>query len=314
MIKETKYDREWVMSGRSAANTRLAEIDPFALEREWVGELRGHVETTLRELLPVGSENRLHDAMRQAVLSPGKRLRPVLALLCADHLGCSIDRAMPAACALELVHAASLVLDDLPCMDDAPMRRGEPSIHARHGEDIAVLAGVALLSEAFAVLARSPQIEESARLRMVAILARTVGASGLVDGQAKDLRRAVDASASSLRQVHHQKTGVLFVASVEMGAVAADASPATIEVLRAFAIELGLAFQALDDLDDQAELGGANTGANLLTVFSPTDLREEAAARIAGAKAALRRGDPRLHALQGYVDLLMSPQREPRVA
>ena len=301
------------MSGRSATIPIVNGDEPFALERRWVVRLREHVEIALCRLLPAAGEpdNRLYEAMHHAVLTPGKRLRPVLALLSADHLGCPIERAMPAACALEFVHAASLVLDDLPCMDNSLMRRGEPSIHARHGEDIAVLVSVALLSEAFAILSRATEIDETARLRMIAILARTVGASGLVDGQAKDLRRERHASASSLRQVHHQKTGVLFVASVEMGAVAAGAPAETIEVLRAFAVEIGLAFQALDDLEDQTEVVGGAGGSNLLTVLGSTDLRGEAASRLASAKAALRRGDARLYAMQGYVDLLIgSPVRE----
>jgi geranylgeranyl diphosphate synthase type II len=293
------------MSGRGAISSSLASVPS---ERERLGELRAEVDLALHDLLPSpgADSNRLHEAMRQAVLSPGKRIRPILALLSAEHLGCPTSRAMPAACALEMVHAASLVLDDLPCMDDSGLRRGEPSIHVRHGEDIAVLASIALLSQAFAILARAPHISDAARLRTVAILARTIGANGLVDGQVKDLRAVADPSVTALREVHHQKTGVLFIASVEIGAVVAEASPTAVTALRCFAEELGLAYQALDDLDDGEEVQSGKPGASMLSVLGKSALRQEAAARIEGAKAALRQGDPRLRGMQAHVDLLLN--------
>ncbi len=213
---------------------------------------------------------------------------------------------MPAACALELVHAASLALDDLPCMDNADLRRGQPSLHVRHGEDVAVLASIALLSHAFDVLARLPRIDDAARVRMVALLARTVGANGLVEGQVKDLRAPADPSVVALREVHYQKTSVLFMAAVEIGAVIAGAAPTTINALRCFAEELGLAFQAMDDLDDDDEIQSGKPGANMLSVIDKRTLRQEAATRVAAAKAALRRGDRRLLPMQDYVDLLLA--------
>ena len=293
------------MSGRSAISPSLPAESS---ERERLGELRAAVDLALHGMLPTSgsTSNRLNDAMRHSVLSPGKRIRPILALLSAEHLGCPVSKAMPAACALEMVHAASLVLDDLPCMDDASHRRGEPSIHIRHGEDIAVLASIALLSHAFATLARAPHVADAARLRMVDILARTVGASGLVDGQVKDLRSPSDRSVTALREVHHQKTGVLFIASVEIGAVLAEATPTTLNALRSFAEELGLAYQALDDLDDSDEIQSSKPGASMLSVLGKSALRQEAVARIESAKAALRQGDPRLRPMQAHVDLLLN--------
>lgn len=281
-----------------------------ALSKEHVrlGELRGIVDEALHEMLPDPGDppHRLHAAMRYALLSPGKRIRPVLALLCAQHLGAPLAVALPGACALEFVHAASLVLDDLPCMDDADTRRGLPSVHVRYGEDIAVLTGVALLNEAYAIVARSHSIPESARVQMTALIAATVGTSGLVGGQESDLRGEAEATMSYLSQVHHQKTGVLFVASVEMGGLAAGADAATLANLRRFAVELGLAFQALDDLDDADEVAsGARPVASLMTVMGREGVIAEARGRLAAAKAALRDCGTRMSPMCDYVDLLV---------
>ena len=295
------------MVGGVEIQTMPLEKAAIHTARDRVKELRACVDKALFDLFPVRepSAQRLNEAMRHAVLSPGKRIRPVLALLTAESLGCRAAKAIPAACALELVHAASLVLDDLPCMDDSACRRGQPAVHIRHGEDIAVLASVALLSQAFAMLAGSSRVADPARLQMIAIVARAVGADGLVDGQIKDLRGSRDRSATAVRDVHHQKTSVLFMAAVEIGGVVANAPPASINALRCFAEELGLAFQALDDLEDDGEVRSANQGVSMLSVLGKKALRREVTARVAGAKAALRGGDPRLLAMEVYVDLLL---------
>lgn len=287
-------------------------MEAFAIERDRLALLRVQVEDALRELAPEGAaaQHPLRAAMRYALLSPGKRIRPILALLSAEHLGCPLQIAMPGACALEMIHAASLVLDDLPCMDDADTRRGQPSVHARYGEDVAVLAGVALLNEAFRVLSCAPGISDGTRLRMIAVLARTVGLNGLVGGQIKDLHGMRAPSLDLLDDLHHEKTGVLFIASVEMGALAAGAQPDVLDALRAFAQELGLAFQALDDLADAAEMAGSRPVGSLMRILSADDVRERAAIRLARAKQALCRGGPALAPIGGYVDLLMSAPRE----
>lgn len=281
-----------------------------ALSKEYVrlGELRGLVDDALQALLPDPGDppHRLHAAMRYALLSPGKRIRPVLALLCAQHLGAPLATALPGACALEFVHAASLVLDDLPCMDDAPMRRGQPSVHVRYGEDIAVLTGVALLNEAYAIVSRAHGVPEATRVQMTSLIASTVGTSGLVGGQESDLRGDAEATLGYLSQVHHQKTGVLFVASVEMGGLAAGADVPTLAHLRRFAVELGLAFQALDDLDDADEIAaGARPVASLLTVMGPDGVLTEARNRLTAAKKALRDCGARMTPMCDYVDLLV---------
>lgn len=269
--------------------------------------LRAMVDAALEAAMPDAGDppHRIHAAMRYAVLSPGKRLRPLLALLSASHLGCPPAAALPGACALEFVHAASLVLDDLPCMDDADTRRGQPSVHVRYGEDVAVLTGVALLNEAYALLGCAPGLSDAARCEMTTLLARTVGPAGLVGGQDKDLMGTADLSPGAATQLHHEKTGVLFIAAVEMGALAAGADHESRETLRAFARELGLAFQALDDLHDDADLARDKPTSNLSVVLGVDGLRQEAQRRLSRAKAALSEGPPALAPMGGYIDLLI---------
>ena len=198
----------------------------------------------------------LRDAISYTLLSPGKRLRPTLTLLAAEHFGRADPdgaraAALDAGCAIEMVHAASLILDDLPCMDDAAVRRGRPTCHLRFGEDMAVLAAVALLNQAYATLAAAPGLPAATRLSLVAQLSAAVGLDGLVAGQARDLReRASVDDAAPLHDINRQKTGVLFVAAVEAGAAAAGATGARLDGARAFAAALGEAFQILDDLMD----------------------------------------------------------------
>jgi geranylgeranyl diphosphate synthase type II len=284
-----------------------AVMDALGTALDQLQALRKLVDDALEALLPDAGDppHRIHAAMRYAVLTPGKRVRPLLALLSAQHLGCPMAAALPGACALELVHAASLVLDDLPCMDDSATRRGQPSVHVRYGEDVAVLTGVALLNEAYAVIARAAAVSEAARLAMMGVLARTVGPAGLVGGQDKDLLGVEQMSVSAASQLHHEKTGVLFVAAVEMGALAAGADARALSALREFAAELGLAFQALDDLDDQDDLQRARCGSNLAAVLGADGLRHEACVRLDRAKAALAGGPPALAPIGGYIDLLL---------
>lgn len=219
-------------------------------------ELRAEVDARLAELLTAGAAGPalLHDAARYALLSPGKRLRPVLALLAAEQFGegrRSRAAALDAGCAIEMVHAASLILDDLPCMDDAALRRGRPTVHRRFGEDMAVLAAIALLNQAYATAANAPGLGAEARLQLVSALTGAVGFDGLVAGQARDLReRDGVAEPTPLHELNRQKTGVLFVAAVESGARAAGASGERLESAGAFARGLGEAFQILDDLLD----------------------------------------------------------------
>ncbi len=193
----------------------------------------------------------LADAVRNALGGRGKRARPLLAMLSSAHFGGQPLAALDFGCALEMVHTASLILDDLPCMDDAAMRRGQPTLHRRFGEDAAVLSAVALLNQAYGVIAEDDGLDAETRLMLTGLVSRAVGFGGLVAGQIRDLR---DPPAlrdeASLTSLNHQKTGVLFVAALEGGALIAGADAAGRASARLFADRLGFAFQLWDDLQD----------------------------------------------------------------
>jgi len=238
------------LMGAAAPRRRRAE-EGRALE-----ELRIDVESHLATTLPTsrGPRDLVTLAMREAVLSPGKRVRPLLLLAAGGSLGVPARRLLDAACALEFVHAASLVLDDLPCMDDARMRRGRPTLHLQFGEDVAALAVVALLSLANRLIAGSPDLPAHARVQMLAALNDAIGHQGLVAGQLCDLRPAGDGGASAeadAAERNELKTGALFRAAFEMACHAADVPADTREALSRCALEIGQAFQLRDDLLDR---------------------------------------------------------------
>lgn len=190
-------------------------------------------------------------ALREGTLAPGKRLRPLLLLLALSDLDVDPDIGLDPACALEMIHAASLFLDDMPCMDNASLRRGQPTIHLRFGEDVAVLASVALLSHAYGITATAPRLTPRQRNDAVATLARAVGAQGLVRGQFRDLHGAQEAQQlDAVIATNQLKTGSLFTAALEVAALLAGAERTRTQHLQGFANELGLAFQLLDDIAD----------------------------------------------------------------
>lgn len=198
----------------------------------------------------------LAEAIRYALLGPGKRLRPQLVLMSAEACGGSIADALPAACAVEMIHAYSLVHDDLPAMDDDDLRRGRPTCHKVYGEATAILVGDALQARAFELLATEIQPPERAA-RCCAILGRAAGATALVGGQAADLSAESvshnplpEINLEELAAIHRRKTGALFVASLELGAIVAKARPEQLAALVEFGKKLGLAFQVTDDLLD----------------------------------------------------------------
>jgi geranylgeranyl diphosphate synthase type II len=210
------------------------------------------------------------EAMRYSVFAGGKRLRPALALAAADAVARTgsaassneaLELALPAACALELIHTYSLIHDDLPAMDNDTLRRGRPTLHVVYGDGIAILAGDGLQAEAFALLGREPATDEPAivarKLRVVRAIADAAGATGMVGGQAIDLQAAGQApgrdvrlDAEGLRGMHARKTGALITASAESGAIMAGASDAALAAVRQFAGLMGLAFQIIDDVLD----------------------------------------------------------------
>jgi geranylgeranyl diphosphate synthase, type II len=208
-----------------------------------------------------GCPNTLGEAIRYSLLAPGKRLRPMLVLLAAEACQGSIDAAMPAACAVEMIHTYSLIHDDLPAMDDDDLRRGRPTCHKAFGEATAILAGDALLALAFEVLGLDMR-PASAAAEGCALLAHAAGATQLVGGQADDLLGAgTHAGLDALESIHRRKTGAMFLVSLQLGALAAGADKAQRAALEVYGRKLGLAFQIVDDLLDvrgsAADLGKA---------------------------------------------------------
>lgn len=197
----------------------------------------------------VGCPQALHEAMRYSLLGPGKRLRPLLVLLAARACGGSIEAAMPAACAVEMVHAYSLIHDDLPAMDNDDLRRGRPTCHKVFGEALAILAGDALLTAAFQVLANEVRPPALAA-ECCAVLAEAAGAGQLVGGQADDIEANAVNTIDDLESMHSRKTGAMIAASLVLGAKTAGADPPRVEALANYGRRLGLAFQIVDDLLD----------------------------------------------------------------
>jgi geranylgeranyl diphosphate synthase type II len=208
------------------------------------------VARALEDLVPPAPGSRVTDAMRYTLLAPSKRVRAMLALLSADVCGASSTaRALPAACAIEAIHAASLMLDDLPSMDDAPLRRGRPAAHVVFGDALTILAAFGLLNEAFALLAR--RYDPALAARLAGVVADAVGLDGLVAGQAEDVLATDEAIRfDALERIHRRKTGALFSAAATAGALSAGAGEQDVAALSAYAKNLGLAFQIVDDLLD----------------------------------------------------------------
>ena len=205
----------------------------------------------------------LRQAIRHSLLAPGKRLRPLLTLMAAEACGSEIEAAVPAACAVEMVHAYSLIHDDLPAMDDDDLRRGRPTCHRAFGEGNAILAGDALLTRAFEVIATDVRPEVAARC--CAMLAVAAGASQMVGGQADDLAAEEQETGGldELEKIHRRKTGAMLEVSLQLGGVIASATPEQLNALQQFGRNLGLAFQVVDDLldfDGNEEELGKRTG------------------------------------------------------
>ena len=204
----------------------------------------------------------LQDAMRYAVLGGGKRLRPILALTAAESVGGRRQDAIPVAAALELIHAYSLVHDDLPALDDDAERRGQPTVHVRFGIPAAILAGDALLTEAFRVLtARHWGVPDERKIKVVALVAEAAGAAGMVGGQQYDIEAmAVSPTPERVTLLHAMKTGALFRAAVVGGGLAAGAALDQLALLDRYGRAVGRAFQLTDDILDLEQSGAPATG------------------------------------------------------
>jgi geranylgeranyl pyrophosphate synthase len=246
--------------------------DPLA---GFLTNARARVDAALERYLPSppACPAIVADAMRYSVFAGGKRLRPMLTLAAAAAVEAgrgAFEAALPAACAIELIHTYSLIHDDLPAMDDDTLRRGRPTLHVVYGDGIAILAGDGLHAEAFALLAREPASDDPGlnrrKLRVIEIVGEAAGAGGMVGGQAIDLQAAgqapgyaVTIDADGLRAMHALKTGALIRASAVGGAIMAGADATLIAAIDGYAREVGLAFQIVDDIldveGDPASLG-----------------------------------------------------------
>ena len=229
----------------------------------WARAQLAAVEDCLSRWVPADAPAGLGTAMRYAVLDGGKRLRPLLALAAAHAVGGRRMASLRAACAVELIHAYSLVHDDMPCMDNDVLRRGKPTVHVRFGEAPAMLAGDAMQALAFEVLTpESPANPDDAvpaalQARLCGLLARAAGHAGMAGGQAIDLAsvgRPLDEH--SLRDMHHRKTGALLRASVMMGAACGDIDAKAWSALEVYGDSIGLAFQVIDDVLDVTQESG----------------------------------------------------------
>ncbi|KPU96249.1 polyprenyl synthetase [Variovorax paradoxus] len=211
------------------------------------------VEQALSGWVGVDSPVLLGEAMRYAVLDGGKRLRPLLVLAASEAVGGNAAAALRAACATELIHAYSLVHDDLPCMDNDVLRRGKPTVHVKFGEADALLAGDALQALAFELLTPDgDEVPPAMQATLCRMLARAAGSQGMAGGQAIDLASVgVALNEAQLREMHRLKTGALLQGSVEMGAACGTGvSPAALTALRGYGAAIGLAFQVVDDILD----------------------------------------------------------------
>jgi len=262
------------------------------------------VDGALERWLPAENEfpPEIHGAMRYSLFAGGKRLRPILALAGAETVGGKAVDALPLACSLEMIHTYSLIHDDLPAMDDDDLRRGQPTSHKVFGEGLAVLAGDALLTEAFYLLTRTDLmtgVSPRRRLRAIRLVARAAGSLGMIGGQAMDiLAEGQKIEGHLLEYIHSHKTGALIAASVAAGAIIGGASEREFKTLRSYGEKLGLAFQVIDDLLDirgEPRKLGKSTGkdrsrgkATYPAFFGITDSRRQAEVLVEEALLHLR--------------------------
>ncbi len=284
---------------------------------QYLKERREIVDQALAEVMPPeGTQpGRLISAMRYSLFAGGKRLRPILVLAAAEALGGDPDHALPAACAVEMIHTYSLIHDDLPAMDDDDFRRGRPTCHRAFDEGTAILAGDALLTLAFGVLSvQGPGVSPEARLRMVQELARGAGWTGMVGGQQVDMDSEGEVpELPVLEYIHTHKTGALIRSSLLLGGLSAGAGEEALQALTGFGEKIGLAFQIVDDILDLTstteELGkdqGSDAQRGKVTypsLFGLQESRERAVKLVEDAKAGLETIDRagRLGDLADYV-------------
>ncbi len=297
----------------------MASATEFEDLERTLEDRRQRVEAALRRHSRPGRAPAVEAAVETSLFAPAKRLRPILALLVAEVLRGDPDAVLPAGCAIEMVHTASLILDDLPSMDDAKTRRGRPTCHVAHGEATAILAAFALMNRAFEILAEGWEggPDAAARGEIARELARAIGTDGMIAGQSVDLLmtdRSIDFP--TLEFIHSRKTGALFMASAALGAMAARARTAEVASVVAYAKNLGLAFQIVDDLIDATggQEAGKDVGKDLkkttFVSFSGVEgARALAQELIAASEAALQTFGPRAEPLRELARYVVTRRR-----
>jgi geranylgeranyl diphosphate synthase, type II len=290
--------------------------------RHYLEARRLVVEEALEVALPEqgGPESRVVEAMRYSLFAGGKRLRPILCLAASEAVGGETRSAMPAGCALEMIHTYSLIHDDLPAMDDDDLRRGKPTNHKVFGEAIAILAGDALLTEAFVLLSDYSSLLPERMVQVIKVIAEAASYRGMVGGQVVDmLSQNKPADLETVHQMHRRKTAALIAAATESGALAGRGSEAQVAALARYGRAIGLAFQIADDILDiegDTELLGKTTGADeargKVTYPAAVGLersRQAANEMINDALAALEGFDDRAYPLRSLAHYIITREK-----
>jgi geranylgeranyl diphosphate synthase type II len=290
--------------------------------KQYLEARRLMVEEALEVALPKqdGPESRVVEAMRYSLFAGGKRLRPILCLAASEAVGGEVQAAMPAGCALEMIHTYSLIHDDLPAMDDDDLRRGKPTNHKVFGEAIAILAGDGLLTEAFVLLSDYNSLLPERAVRVIGVIAEAASYRGMVGGQVVDmLSQNKRADLETVQQMHSRKTAALIAAAAESGALAGKGSEAQVAALARYGRAIGLAFQIADDILDiegDTELLGKTTGADeargKVTYPAAVGLersRQAANEMINDALAALKGLDDRANPLRSLANYIITRKK-----
>ena len=298
--------------------TRLKSPAVFNLN-QYLDRMCVRVDAALDMLLPpeTAAPPTIHKAMRYSIFAGGKRIRPVLCLAACETVGGKLAVAMPLACAVECIHTYSLIHDDLPCMDDDDLRRGKPTNHKVFGEGIAVLAGDALLTEAFAMVAKCQPPKRYPTHMLVSDLALAAGSLRLIAGQVQDLENEERrASLEEVKTTHLNKTAALITTSIRLGAMAGNASPSELKRLTRYGQDLGLAFQVIDDILDATstkEVMGKSVRADeknkkstFPTVLGLDKSKQYAADLIADAHKQLAVFDKKAESLRAIADFFLT--------
>lgn len=290
--------------------------------KQYLEARRLMVEEALEVALPQqdGPETRVVEAMRYSLFAGGKRLRPILCLAASEAVGGDLKTAMPAGCALEMIHTYSLIHDDLPAMDDDDLRRGKPTNHKVFGEAIAILAGDGLLTEAFVLLSDYNSLLPERAAQVIGVIAEAASYRGMVGGQVVDiLSQNKRADLETVQQMHSRKTAALIAAATESGALTGKGSEAQVAALARYGRAIGLAFQIADDILDiegDTELLGKTTGADeargKVTYPAAVGLersRQTANEMVNDALAALEGFDDRANPLRSLANYIITRKK-----